>query len=146
MGWADVRARAPRSAQVLVVEDNAGIRKSIVQALEGLGHQVTAAPTAEDGEARLLEGGIDVALFDIELPGISGVELLGRSLEHTPELPVIMLTGVTEMKVALDCLDKGARTYLLKPLELGILEWAVTDALALRALLADRNDMVQESR
>ena len=68
-----------------------------------------------------------------------GVEFLSWALERDPELAVLMLTGLDDPDLAIRCIEKGARTYLVKPIEAEFLRLAVRDALAVRALLQQRN-------
>lgn len=64
-------------------------------------------------------------------------------LENDPELAVIMLTGVNDPKLAMECIEKGARTYLVKPIHPDFLRLALLDALAMRAVLMERNRLVE---
>jgi len=85
----------------------------------------------------------DVVLLDIELPRMSGVEFLGWALSRDPEMAVIMLTGLDDPKLALECLKAGARTYLVKPFDSHFIELALRDAVAVRRLLVERNALVK---
>ena len=80
-------------------------------------------------------------ILDIELPRMSGTEFLAWALKRDPELAVIMLTGIDLPEVAIECMNAGARTYLVKPVEKEFLELALRDALALRRVLVERNDL-----
>lgn len=140
MGWPGVLAGAPTKASVLVVDDEAGIRKSLQKLLTRFGHNVKQASSAEEGDAWLSSQRFDLLLLDIELPRMKGVEFLSWALERDPELAVIMLTGLDVPELAVECLDAGARTYLVKPVEAEFLRLAVRDALAVRRILVERND------
>ena len=83
----------------------------------------------------------DALLLDIQLPRMTGVEFLSWALERDPELAVIMLTGLDEPGLAVQCIEEGARTYLVKPVEAEFLRLALRDALAMRRLLIERNDL-----
>jgi DNA-binding NarL/FixJ family response regulator len=137
--WTGLMSRGRGPARVLVVDDEPLVRRSMVSAVQSLGYEAVAASSAEEALERLAEESFHAGLFDVRLPGLSGVDLLGQALERFPELAVVMLTGVGESSVALECLDLGARGYLLKPLDLAFLTWALNDAIALRALLVERN-------
>lgn len=145
MGWPGVLAGAPATASVLVVDDEAGIRKSLEKLLTRFGHNVKLASSAEEGDAWLTSQRFDLLLLDIELPRMKGVEFLSWALERDPELAVIMLTGLDVPELAIECLDAGARTYLVKPVEADFLRLAVRDALAVRRVLVERNDAVEGS-
>ena len=140
-GWTDVLAKAPRDAKVLVVDDEAHIRESLQRLVTHFGYEVKTAASAEEADHWLSSMRFDVLLLDIELPRMKGVEFLSWALEKDPEQAVIMLTGLDDPDLAIECIDKGARTYLVKPVEAEFLRLALRDAMALRNLLIDRNDL-----
>ncbi len=142
LGWRDLLARTPSRGRVLVVDDEADVRQSLTRLVARLGHTTRAAASAEEADQWLSTESFDVCLLDIELPRMSGIEFLEWALKRDPELAVIMLTGLDLPDVAVECLQAGARTYLVKPVEQQFLELALRDALALRALLSERNDLV----
>jgi len=110
------------SKRIFVVEDDENIRELVRVALGSFGHEVQAFETAEDALAAIAAEAPNLVIFDIMLPGVSGLEAVKR-LRETPAtqtLPVILLTAKdTEMdKVAgLDC---GADDYIAKPF--GVME------------------------
>ncbi len=141
IGFKELVERAPEEARVLIVEDEPEVRKSLKKLIDSFGHEVKAASSAEEADAWLGSQRFDLCLLDIELPKMKGVEFLGWALDRDPEMAVIMLTGIDDPGVALECLDHGARTYLVKPVELEFLRRAVRDALAVRDVLTERNDL-----
>lgn len=143
MGWPGVLAGAPTGASILVVDDEPGIRRSLEKLLTRFGHTVKLAGSAEEGDSWLTSQRFDLLMLDIELPRMKGVEFLSWALERDPELAVIMLTGLDVPDLAVECLDAGARNYLVKPVEAEFLRLAVRDALAVRRLLVERNDVVE---
>jgi DNA-binding NtrC family response regulator len=141
LGWTDVLAQAPRVAKVLVVDDEAHIRESLKRLVTHFGYEVKTAASAEEADHWMSSLRFDVILLDIELPRMKGVEFLSWALEKDPEQAVIMLTGLDDPDLALECIDKGARTYLVKPVEADFLRYALRDALAVRNILLERNDL-----
>jgi DNA-binding response OmpR family regulator len=139
LGWKQVVANAPRQARVLVVEDNDDVRKSLVRLVTALGYEVKSSASAEAADSWLGAERFDVMLLDIELPRMKGVEFLSWALERDPELAIVMLTGLDDPAIAIQCLESGARTYLVKPVETEFLRLALRDALAVRRLLVERN-------
>lgn len=139
LGWRDVIATAPERASVLVVDDDAEIRRSLQRLVTRFGHNVRAASSAEEADHWLGSERFDLCLLDIELPRMKGVEFLGWALSRDPEMAVIMLTGLDLPEIAIECIDNGARTYLVKPVEADFLKLALRDALAMRRLLVERN-------
>jgi len=140
-GWTDVLARAPRKATILVVDDEAHIRESLQRLVTHFGYEVKTAASAEEADHWMTSMRFDVVLLDIELPRMKGVEFLSWAQEKEPEQAIIMLTGLDDPDLAIECIDKGARTYLVKPVEAEFLRLALRDALALRRLLMERNDL-----
>ncbi len=139
LGWKQVIATAPGSALVLIVDDNAEVRKSLERLVKALGYEVKAAASAEAADHWLGAERFDVMMLDIELPKMKGLEFLSGALNRDPELAVVMLTGVDDPKVAIECIEQGARTYLVKPVEAEFWQMALRDALAVRKLLVERN-------
>ncbi|MEX2529028.1 MAG: response regulator [Gemmatimonadota bacterium] len=140
-GWVRVLADAPAQAQVLVVEDEAPVRKALMKLVARFGYEVKGAASAEEGDSWLSAMRFDLLLLDIELPKMKGMEFLGWALERDPEMAVIMLTGLDDPTLALQAMDRGARTYLVKPVEAEFLRVALRDALAVRQVLTERNDL-----
>jgi DNA-binding NtrC family response regulator len=102
---------------VLVVDDEKLIRWSLKERLQGAGYHVLEA---EDGAEALrrLEDGADVVVLDFRLPDTDGVTLLKRMKELEPETPVILMTGFSSVKSAVEAMKEGAYHYVNKPVEL----------------------------
>jgi len=105
------------SQNILIVEDDVDIRDMLRFSLEREGFHITEAEDAENAIRLLDQPGIDVALIDWMLPGMSGVEFVRRLRldDHTKELPLIMLTARGEERDKLRGFDVGADDYLTKP-------------------------------
>ncbi|MBW3533996.1 MAG: response regulator [Gemmatimonadetes bacterium] len=141
-GWKGVLAASPSNATVLVVEDEAAVRRAMEKLVASFGHEVKVAASAEEADHWLNAMTFDAMILDIQLPRMSGVEFLDWALERQPELAVLMLTGLDEPEMAVRCIEHGARTYLVKPVEAEFLRLALRDALAVQRLLVERNDLV----
>ncbi len=141
IGWKDVLAAAPERGRVLVVDDEVEVRRGLQRLVTRFGYSVRVAASAEEADNWLNSERFDVCLLDIELPRMNGVEFLGWALTRDPEMAVIMLTGLDLPEVAIECIDEGARTYLVKPVEADFLRLALRDALAVRRVLVERNDL-----
>lgn len=138
--WKRILEDGSGAGRILVVDDDPEVRSALARLLTRIGHTVQVAASAEEADQWLSAGRFDVCLLDIELPRMSGVEFLTWALLKDPELAVIMLTGVDSPEVALECIDAGARTFLVKPVEVAFLTRAVRDALAVRRLLVEHNN------
>lgn len=122
-------AAAQPAPRVLVVDDEAPIRALLVSSLEAEGYEVREATDAEEAQG-LIRGGFlpEVALLDINLPGISGVELLSWIRRADEHVQVIMSTGIQDLETVRFCLREGAYDYLLKPFDFAELDKAVRQA------------------
>jgi two-component system response regulator AtoC len=123
-----------RRGRVLVVEDEAYVRASLVEILTERGYEVLAADSVDEALSRLARSSVDVVLTDFRMPGADGLELVRRLQSSSPELPVVVLTGQGTIGSAVECLKAGASDYILKPADPEALEIALERALAGHAL------------
>jgi DNA-binding response OmpR family regulator len=101
--------------RLLVIEDSARLRASLVRAFKRLGHGVDAAPDAEEGASLAGVHDYDVIVLDVMLPGRDGLSLLKRWRESGKATPVILLTARTAIEDRVRGLALGADDYLVKP-------------------------------
>lgn len=120
------------SPRTLVIEDDAAIRRGVMDALRAAGHQPTEAARGDDGLRLALSGDFDLVLLDIVLPGNSGWEILRVVRAARPELPIIVLTACGAEDQRVDGLQFGADDYVVKPFSLREL-LARVDAVLRRA-------------
>jgi DNA-binding NtrC family response regulator len=139
MGWKDLALEEPSGARVLVIEDNRTIRSQLVRLLNRIGYSAKGAESAEQADMFLAAESFDLALLDIELPRMNGLEFLEWVSSRDSEMAIIMVTGLDDSELALEAMRRGARTYLVKPISSEFLEAAVRDALVMRALLRSFN-------
>jgi DNA-binding NtrC family response regulator len=139
IGWSQVIADAGQGAKVLLVDDEADVRNALQRLVVRLGYHTRTAASSEEADQWLSNERFDVCLLDIQLPRMNGVEFLGWALKRDPEMAVIMLSGLDHKDVAIECLDHGARTYLVKPVDPDFLRLALRDAVAMHNLLVQRN-------
>lgn len=121
-------------AAILIVDDDKGIRELLHEFFENE-HLSQTAATAEDALTRLNEQDYDVIITDLEMPGMSGEDLLRFIRIYQPRTPVIFVTGAIERSRAEGLMAKGAFSYLLKPFHIEDLEMIVNRALEHRQRL-----------
>ena len=125
-------------ATVLVVADDPGSRESVGHALRATGYAVETAASGAHGLECLRRGGFEVAVVDITLPDISGLELLRALRDQAPDLEVVFVTGGGSLRAAIEAIDGAAFAYLTKPVEmdhlLAVLAKAVERGRLTRAL------------
>lgn len=101
--------------RVLVVDDEAAIRRALRPPLAELGFQVTEASRGEEALQLLHAGTYDVVLLDINMPGIGGIETLRRIRTFAPRLPILMVTVREGEEEKVEALELGADDYITKP-------------------------------
>jgi DNA-binding response OmpR family regulator len=101
-------------AQILLVEDDAEIRRALIRALSELGHVVSSAATAMAGLQFVIDSDVDLVVLDLGLPDIDGREAL-RMIRSVSPVPVIVATARDDEGVIVDVLNRGADDYLVKP-------------------------------
>lgn len=117
--------------EILVVDDEAGIRKSLSMILKKEGYSVSEAANGQDAMNILSEGAqFDVVLLDIKMPKMDGMKLLGWIANHNIVTSVIMLSGLDETDMAASTVRIGAFDYLTKPVRKAALLEAVKKAVA----------------
>ncbi len=101
--------------RVLVVDDDAGLRRSMEMILTDAGHEVATAASGEEGLRKVNGGAPEVVFADIRMPGMGGMEFLRRHLAGGGRVPVVVMTAYGSMEVATEALRAGAYDYLPKP-------------------------------
>jgi two-component system, OmpR family, KDP operon response regulator KdpE len=101
--------------RVLVVDDEAAIRRALKPPLVELGFQFAEASRGEEALHLLHSGAYDVVLLDINMPGIGGIETLRRIRAFAPRLPVLMVTVREGEEEKVEALELGADDYVTKP-------------------------------
>ena len=113
---------SPSPMRLLIVDDDDQLRETLVRRFQKHGMSVTAAARGEEALAKADSNRWDVALLDLHLPDMSGIELLDKLKERQPVLEALMLTAHGSMETASQAMKKGAYDYLTKPFHLPELE------------------------
>ena len=103
--------------RILIIEDEAQLARFVELELTHEGYLVDKAPDGREGLAKLESGEYDLALLDIMLPGLNGLEVLRRA-RRTVDTPVILLTARDTVMDKVSGLDMGAEDYITKPFEI----------------------------
>ena len=106
-----------KHTRILVVDDDETIRTTMKAILEDEGYIVDLAGTGKEAVQKTREKSYNVALLDIRLPDMEGVELLKLMQDSVPRTRKIMVTGYPSMQNAISALNKNADAYLLKPVD-----------------------------
>ncbi len=124
------------TANCLVVDDEPGVRRSLVRMLSAQGFTCFEAGTGREGLGVLERlGEIPLVISDMRMPELDGIGFLEAVRRSHPDTSVIMLSGMSETTTAVDCLQMGAADFLLKPISMNELQTRVARALEKRALV-----------
>jgi two-component system sensor histidine kinase NreB len=118
------------AGRVLVVDDDAGIRKLVTKVLSEIGHNAETAAGVDEALVQLASKHYDVVLVDLEMPVRNGLELLEQISADERDVIPILLSGTREVRTAVAAMKRGAFDYLSKPVELEPLCWAVARGIA----------------
>src|SRR5262244_3455642 len=132
----------PPHPHILIVDDEAGIRESLTSILSDEGYHVESAESAEEALERAAAGDLEVILLDVWLPGMDGLEALGR-LQALPRPPaVIMISGHGNIETAVRATKLGAFDFVEKPLSLEKITVLVRNAVQQRRL-QEENELLR---
>ncbi len=129
----------PKTLRILVVDDEEIVRQSLTDWLEEDGHSVRACSDAQAALKAMRESDWDLALVDIKMPGMDGMELQRRLHEIDPDLSVVMMTAFASVETAVRALKNGAYDYITKPFDPDVLSHLLRRA-------SDKRDLVRENR
>lgn len=138
-------ARTP-SLSILVVDDEAVVRESLTQWLREDGLTVQAAANGREALLTLKDAAFDVALIDIRMPGMDGLELQRRILAAAPNTTIIIMTAFASVKTAVQALKEGAYDYITKPFDPDDLSHLLTRIAEKRTLALENQDLDRENR
>jgi DNA-binding NtrC family response regulator len=105
------------NARILVVDDDENIRKVLSMILEDEGYKVDQAETAKQAIEKSRKNFYNIALIDIRLPDMEGIELLTKMRDTTPRMRKIIITGYPTLQNAIEAVNRGADAYILKPFD-----------------------------
>jgi len=140
-GQAVLRSNKP--ARILVVDDEKPVRTMVATALERQGYTVEQAEGGREALEALELNNFNLVLSDIVMNDVNGIALLERIHALQPTLPVVMVTAVHDISVAIDSMRRGAYDYLLKPFERDQLLSTVERALSHRQALEETHNYHQ---
>jgi DNA-binding NtrC family response regulator len=117
-------------ASVLIIEDEAALATALSRVCQRLGWHAELRASGNAGLRALASGNFDLAILDIGLPDLSGLEVLEKARARAPQLPVVIITAHGKLENAVAARKLGAAAYLVKPLDLREIERTLTQILA----------------
>ena len=120
------------NTRILIVDDDETIRATMKAILEEEGYTVDLAGSGKEGIQKTNERAYNIALLDIRLPDMEGVQLLKLMKETLPRTRKIMVTGYPSTQNAIEALNKNADAYLIKPVDIEKLLSTIKEQLRLQ--------------
>ncbi|NIA31704.1 MAG: response regulator [Actinobacteria bacterium] len=136
----------PKSANILIVDDDRFIRASLEEILTDAGYNIKQAADGKTALDILAQESFDLMLLDLDLPRVPGMEVLRRSFCKHPELGVVIVSGKGTVQNAVEATKLGAFDFIEKPLEVQRTLLTVRNAVEKTQLLHQRNRLVEEVR
>lgn len=122
---------------ILVVDDDPQMRRVLTRVLEGAEHECMAVETVADARTAMRDPACQLVLCDVMMPGESGFDLVREARRERPDLPIVMISAVTDVSLATLALELGAYGYVTKPFEPNQVLIAVANALRRAELEAE---------
>ena len=133
-----------KKGNILIVDDELIVRESLSKWFRAEGYEVGAADCARQALVLLAQQDWDIALVDIRMPDVDGIELQSRFREAKPGMTVIVMTGYASVETAVAALKNGAYDYVAKPFDPEEIEHTVHNALSLKR--AERENLALKER
>ena len=133
-------------ANLLIVDDELGMRQFLTHLLQREGHTVRLAENGAEALAQLREQAPDLIISDIRMPDMNGVDLLRAAKEMLPDVEVIMMTAFANVDTAREAFLLGAYDFVQKPFDNDLLKETVTRALDKVALVKEKEALLEENK
>ncbi len=135
-----------RPFRILVMDDEPGILRGCERVLRAEGHEVLLADRGERGLEIMREAEVDLALVDLRMPGMGGLDVLAQAREFAPETVFVVITAYATLEAAIEATKRGAYDFLAKPFAPDELLRLVHRALERVRLLRERNRLEADRR
>ncbi|MGA9349291.1 MAG: diguanylate cyclase [Anaerolineae bacterium] len=132
--------------RILIVDDNESMCRSLRLVLEKKGYETETASTGREAIEKVQGRFFNLALLDIRLPDMEGIELLAPLKETHPDMAVILVTGHASLKTAMQALNNGASGYITKPLDMDEVLSKTRDVLEKQCLVMENRRLFQEAQ
>lgn len=106
------------NARIIIIDDDESIRKILSTILQEEGYTVDTADTGKEGIRKTNENCYNLALIDMKLPDIEGIDLLLRIKDTTPRMRKMIITGFPTIHNAMEAVNRRADAFILKPFEM----------------------------
>jgi len=134
------------TGRILVADDEESIRWVLQTTLTGDGHSVEQVDNGDAALQKLTQDHFDLALVDIKMPGLDGLELLSKVREAGSPTPIVIITAQNTMANAIEAMKRGAYDYLTKPFDIEEVRLLVHRVLEMRRQAADLTRLEEQTR
>src|SRR3977135_4120250 len=133
-------------SNLLIVDDELGMRQFLTHLLQREGHTVRVAENGRRALELLLQGPPDLIISDVKMPDMGGIDLLRAARELLPEMEVIMMTAFASVDTAREAFLLGAYDFVQKPFDNELLKEKVTRALQKVSLVKEKQALLEENK
>ncbi|HXY54341.1 MAG TPA: sigma-54 dependent transcriptional regulator [Nitrospirota bacterium] len=120
--------------QILLIDDEAGTRFGFAKYLSNVGYEITETGDLAGGRSASASQTFDAILLDLNLPDGNGLDFIDYIRQTSPETPIIVITGSSEIPIAVDAMRRGADNFLTKPVDMASLDVFLKKTLELGSL------------
>lgn len=126
---------------ILVVDDKKEHATATAEALQRIGHTCLIATSGKEGLKYIEAGNVDIVITDLIMYDIDGLQILKATKERLPEAEVVLITGYGTVETAVDAMQKGAATYLLKPININHLRAEIAKLVEKQMLVRNNKEL-----
>lgn len=126
---------------ILVIDDNEEHASATAESLQKVGYKCRIATSGKEGLKIIEDGELDIIITDLIMHDIDGMQILKKTKERLPEAEVILITGYGTVETAVDAMQKGAATYLLKPININHLRAEVNKLVEKQELVRNNKEL-----
>jgi len=126
-------------SEILIIDDERAIRKTLSEILSFEGYKITEAADGEEGLQKFSAKKFDLVLCDIKMPKVDGLEFLEKATAINADIPIVIISGHGNIETAVEAVKKGAYDYISKPPDLNRLLITIRNAL-------DKTSLIQETK
>lgn len=130
--------------RVLIIDDDRNLRFAFRRVLDPRTYTIDEAGSGEQGLSMVHSQPYDVILLDLRMPGMSGMDVLTKLIEHDPKTPVIMMTAFGTTETAIQAIKNGAFDFVLKPFDIEELQRIVEHAVDARRMMSRRVEVLED--
>lgn len=131
---------------VIIIDDEDPIRRTCAQIIQAMNCETDSAENGEEGLKKIQEKKPDLAVIDLKLPGLDGMEVLEKSTALFPNMVAVVITGYATVDHAVEAMKRGAFDFIPKPFTPEELRVIIKRGLSRRSLLVERESLRREKK